>query len=200
MQEGIRRLKELPLSPDLRKRYWLKDEDVQEKANRILLTCVGNRDPFGQLTERPGLPSGKEEGPILTICRELRPKRVYLLHTVHAPNDFTEKANNVIAMLQADDPSCQVEPVKLEAVKDPTDYSQLFPGFRQAIEQILASGNCDSQAIFINTSSGSPQMETTWHLLVERKILPDRRLQVREGRLVPKGESRVRKVVMPLLP
>jgi hypothetical protein len=83
----------------------------------------------------------------------------------------------------------------LAGVADPTEYTRLLPAMRTAVQAGLArAGNAN---VYANLSSGSPQMETSWHLLRVAEQLPLRLLQVREERFTPAGESRVREVELP---
>jgi len=166
---------------------------------RWLVTCVGKADPWGQYLDRArhGVPREiQEEGPILTLCRVLEPAGVILLHTtVGDDNDFRDKAESVARFLRAADPECTVVLAPLAGVADPTEYAQLMPAMRAAIQAGLAkAGDAD---LYASLSSGSPQMETSWHLLRVADRLPLRLLQVREERFTPAGESRVREVELP---
>jgi hypothetical protein len=180
---------------------WLVAEDRPEGRLRIVLTCVGRADPFGRYLDRdrtPVAPQVEEEGPILTICRVLSPQVVYLFYTTHKPdNDFRGKAEEVDRLIKQASPDCRVVHVPLVTLTDPSDYGQLWPAFRPAVEKIIRSETSGDPSFYVNLSSGSPQMETTWHWLVGAKVLRARLLQVREGRFVPEGETRVRPVSLP---
>jgi hypothetical protein len=196
VRAAVARIQEEPVPERVRARHWLLGEEATPRNGNWLFTCVGSRDPFGPLAERPELPQtkgdGVEDGPVLAACRALRPRKVFLFHTAAARNDYSGRAEQVQELLQRDDSECEVQLVPLQGVDDPTDYVQLVPAFRAAVEATLAANDPDGAAVYVNLSPGVPQMETTWHLLVERRLLPARRLQVREGRWVPEGESRVR--------
>jgi hypothetical protein len=166
---------------------------------RWLITCVGKADPWGQYLDRArrGVPREvQEEGPILTLCRVLEPAGVILLHTAEGgDNDFSDKAESVARFLRAADPDRTVVLAPLAGVTDPTEYTRLLPAMRTAVQAGLArAGNAN---VYANLSSGSPQMETSWHLLRVAERLPLRLLQVREERFTPAGESRVREVELP---
>lgn len=200
LQAGLTRLQTFPIPAEFRQRHWLVGEKSPDNATRILLTCVGKADPIGQQLDRERSPIWREEGPILTLCREVRPHRVYLLHTCQGKeNDYTTKAEQTVAFLKAEDPSCQAEPVPLSAVSDPTDYAQLLPAFKAAVTAILQKEVQPNTTFFVNLSSGTPQMETAWHLLTERQSPRATLLQVREGRFALTDKVRVRRVVLPVL-
>jgi hypothetical protein len=179
----------VPIGPDRARPRWL-------------LTCVGKADPWGQYLDRSrrGVPREiQEEGPILTLCRVLEPAGVVLLHTAEdGDNDFRDKAESVARVLRASDPDRTVGLAPLTGVADPTEYARLVPAMRAAVQAGLAQAG-DAE-VYANLSSGSPQMETSWHLLRVTERLPLRLLQVREERFTPAGESRVREVELPVPP
>jgi Lon protease (S16) C-terminal proteolytic domain len=168
---------------------------------RWLFTCVGKADPWGQYLDRDRHGVSRqvqEEGPILTLCRVLEPAGVTLIHTVSGPdNDYRDKAEAVARFLTAADPGRQVALVPLPAVADPTHYGELVPAMSEAVRAAIESVAQPDTEFFANLSSGSPQMETSWHLLRIAGRLPLRLLQVREDRFTPADESRVREVELP---
>ena len=71
---GLKRLGRLTGSgPILPVRRPVRDAPA---ADRVLLSVVGKSDPVGTLKDRGGRPLGEQDGPVLTVCRELRPRRV----------------------------------------------------------------------------------------------------------------------------
>lgn len=200
MRNGLARLRALPLPADLRRRPWMTSKPSLAAATRVLLSAVGNNDPFGRPAasgDRAGKP---EPGAVLTICRECRPHRVYLLHTdtKDTGQRFFQKAREMKRILGAEDPKCRVILVRVAGVSDPTDFSQLFPAFRAVASRVRRENPGDA-AIMVNVTSGTPQMQLTWHLLVERGLLPDWRLQVPEGKHAKDSPTRVRRAELPVL-
>lgn len=200
MAEGVVRLKGVPIPAEARIRQWRSAQPVLPEAKRVLLTAVGKSDPIGTWKNRRGEGFEKQDGPILTVCRELRPDVVYLFYTTEEAgkeNDYTTKAGEVKAFLLSEYPTggIDVKQVPLEAVRDPTDLSQLIPTFQGCVSKILGSHPTDS--VFVNATSGTTQMAITWHLLTERRLLPARLLQIREARYAKHGKPRVWSVVIP---
>lgn len=184
--------------------------DLGPDANteRWLFTCVGTRDPFGEPRRRSPEDIRWEEGPVLAACRTLRPRCVFLFHTVHethvdgtrvAPNDYRENAREVKRIVEQDDPACQAELIELETVSDPTDYRQLVPAFGEKVAAIRARDGFAHAALYVSLSSGTSQMEHVWHLLMSRPeyLAGAQGVQVREGRFVAPGESRTRRMDVP---
>ncbi len=180
--------------------------DIERSAGtrRALLSWVGRADPFGEYPDAAGGDASMEvveEGPILTLCRILRPDAVFLFHT-SAPDrwsDFTDRAAEVERVIGEMLPGATVHRRPLPAVQDPSDYGQLVPVLRREASGIVAAASreADPTEFVVNLSSGSPQMETTWHLLKAWRVIPARLFQVREARFAGAGEARVREVVLP---
>lgn len=200
IDSGLERLEKISTWRKVSQRSWRVGQPVSPDAKRVLLTIVGKSDPIGTWKDKQGEPISKQEGPILTVCREVRPNVVYFFYTTTGENDLTTNMNGVMDFLQSEDPSQSMKPVPipLPAVSDPTNLSQLIPAFRAAFCEIVKTHPPESHEYFVNFSSGTGQMMLTWYLLTER-LLPAQLLQIREGRYVQEGESRVRSVVIPVV-
>jgi hypothetical protein len=198
--EGVFQLRSSQVLPDLRPAFWMGDAEIPEDRPRVLMTCVGKSDPFGFPKDSRGrfIRDGREEGPILTICREMRPQKVYLFHTVgpEKENDYAPYAKEVRDLLESLDPDVRVQPVPLPTVLNPTDYHLLIPAFEEECRRLIGEQR-EEVKYLINLTSGSSQMEVTWVLLTQRGIPPAHLLQVREGRFAHEGGSRVRPVSLP---
>ncbi len=207
LRAALKRLRDGAL-PEVRRRpsAW----DVGEAGpgeRRVLLTFASKADPFGRYLDRERRPVGREqkekreEGPALTVSRMVRPHALHVLYTERPSpwNDYREHAETLRQALAQIDPACDVRLHALSEVTDPSDYDQVVPAMAQSVREIVAMHE-DSAAYFVGVSSGSPQMETVWHLLIGFGALPrgTRRLQVREGRWATgPGESRVREMELP---
>src|SRR5579871_1851094 len=138
-------------------------------TRRVLLSWVGRADPFGEYMDAAAGDTSVEvveEGPLLTLCRILRPDAVMLFHTT-APdrrNDYTDRAAEVERVIGEMLPGAPVHLRPLPAVRDPSDYAQLVPALRRDVSGIVAAASreADPTEFVVNLSSGSPQMETTW--------------------------------------
>lgn len=193
LDEVIRRLFDVhPPSP----RESLQLREIEGERRRVLFSCVGKADPFGRYLDRDRRPVEREvqeEGPILAVCRALRPDAAAIFYTSRGPfNDYSEQACAVAASLE--DAGCRAMTAPLTSVSDPSDYSEIVPALSAAAANAIHTLGHDDFDLFVNLSSGSPQMETTWHLLRDIGRHPTRLLQVRESRFVTPGESRVREV------
>ncbi len=193
---------------------WLDAADFGDGVARVVIACVGRADPVGQPldAQRVAIPGAREDGPILAICRTIRPHVIYLLYTEVGPdNRFKAKAEDVHDHLAALDPGCRMVLLDdLAAVDDPTDFDELQPAFESAVAKIWrdgpagqsvpTSGSVDRRQIrlFVNVASGTPQMQAMWLLLKQAGRLDARLLQVRESRHVPPGQTRIREIVLSL--
>jgi hypothetical protein len=201
VESAIARLRAIPFPSYVGKDLYAHADDG---AERWLLTCVGGRDPYGPVHEEGPVwkePRVTEEGPILAACRAVRPRRVFLFYTTgdSPKNNYGPRAQQLREVLREQDPGCDPQLKPLYGVTDPTNYEQLVPAMRGEIESIIRDSHAPT--IYVSVSSGTPQMEHVWHMLIDAGLIPNaRRLQVREGRHVPPGESRVRLVQVPALP
>jgi hypothetical protein len=167
---------------------------------RILVSCIGKRDPWPSEAPRcgPERPAPPEPGALVTLARELRPNEVHLVFTTNDEDD-ARRVDGCEAQLHEDLPGVPVRRWPLEGVTDPTDYGRLFPALRGGIGSVLAdAARREEVTTFVNASSGTPQMMVSLLLLVERFNPYAAVMQVREGRYVPEGESRVRQVSIPM--
>ena len=173
------------------------------RAERVLLSVVGKSDPVGTLKDRNGRPLGEQDGPVLTICRELRPLRVVLLYTAsNDANDFRGAACATKRFIEEEDPDCAVELRPLDGVADPTDVETLLDVLAQRVRQVVER-TTDGSFFYANVTSGTPQMQIAWHLLAAYGILPARSqlLQIRETRYAAgNGAPRLRPVTLPAPP
>jgi hypothetical protein len=187
---------------------WFARENAPDSHEHWIFTCVGRRDPFGLVNddrEPDDRRTIEEEGPILAACRAIRPSHLFLFHTVFddpvgGENNFTSRAMQVKDIVHKES-DCGVNAIPLTTVTDPTDYAQLFPGMKSAVEKVLSEYNRTGRTIWVCPSSGTSQMEHVWHLLVDHKVIADaRRIQVREGRFVSQDQHRVRLAEPPIAP
>src|SRR5262249_34437131 len=138
---------------------------------RVLISLVGDSDPR---------PSTGEDGNILAIAAAHLPDAVYLMYTADAK--YSTRMSQVTDALRALNARIEVIPMPLEGVTDPTDFAQFSYPLRdrtsEALEQISSRWNPEEPAVFVNVTSGSPQMRLVLHMFVEQEIPPARRLQV----------------------
>ncbi len=141
---------------------------------KVLLSCVGRNDPVSEETN--------EEGAILTSVRKLRPDYVILFPTQEHPAGVWSSTWDNAKMAQEFlcDPefkeigvkNCTLYPLCLE---DPRDYREILRQLRDHIDRILRGEDFRLSEIFVNLSSGTPQMEACWLVLGNAGYLPNAR-------------------------
>ncbi len=121
---------------------------------RILLSFVGYRDPH---------PEGSEEyGPLLSLLELRKFDRVVLFCT---GGDYLERARSVQQIVEIDDPAVQFSFVNFE-LDSPVDYEEIYTALRTATAQVLRSVEHRSPQLSVLLDPGTPQMQTSWFLLV----------------------------------
>lgn len=157
-----------------------------------LLSAVARADPFGRVRNREGSGEYLEDGPILAICRELRPGRVVLAFTTGpaVENDFTANADRVRRILVAEQPELDVVAHPLPDVRDPTDLRQVLPAF-DAILRMYGQ----TAPVLANMTSGTPDMQFAW-LLLKARGADLHLVRALESRFAARS-SRVRLIIPP---
>lgn len=150
----------------------------EKHAVTVLLSTVGNRDPHA-------LDSGTE-GSIITLTRKLQPDIVCLFPTAAQPLDncsSTEDcAERTRAVIKEISPAALVllRPLNLP---DPTDYNKILRLLESeiaAMQKTLSESRQQAFGYHINLSSGTPQMQTCWLLLINGGRIKARVWQVRD--------------------
>lgn len=159
----------------------------------VLFTCVGERDPIPMQAGQAG------EGSIVTLCRRLSPDVVLLLPTGGYVEGEERRSSTLeharLTQEYLEKEVSQSMEIRMEPldVSDPRDYGALLQTMRQAVSSFLVSQS-DEITSLVNISSGTPQQQAVWLLLVSGGLLPRPRLyQVADPRFVPE-EGRVREV------
>jgi DNA-binding protein Fis len=142
---------------------------------KVLYTWVGAHDPWWR---PPGSPPGTRiEGPILSLLAERRFDRVYLLCT--PTEQYPEQATKLLRVAQRRWPHTEFtqRPVDLAS---PVAYVELYRTMNDVLRRIakedgLAQRDTDA-SVFL--SPGTPQMQLTWILLVQSRLLKARMLEV----------------------
>jgi hypothetical protein len=185
VEKGLRRLHEIRLPISARERRF-KTWDDEIPRGGLLISAIGRTDPR---------PTPWEDGNVLAIASRYAPSRALLLHTAE-PEFRTHAADTEAELLRM---GVSADRHEID-VADPTDYGQLFRAIREAVLSWLPErGEAPEVPVLTNISSGTPQMTLTLHLLIERGVLADLAIQVREAAAVPRGEHRVRRIRLPLL-
>lgn len=104
-------------------------ENVSKK--KVLLSFVGNNDPFGK---------DDQPGSVLTLCEKLRPDILCLFPSCrkkNPDNNTEENAEWVQGILKKDHKNldCRIYPMD---VKDATDFEEIITGLKNNIDARLS--------------------------------------------------------------
>lgn len=159
------------------------------ETKKVLLTFVGNRDPY---PSKPAEKGKDNRGSILALCDEIKPDIVYLFpsskKTAPDPKNQTEdNASEVVGVLKKQYPTIECVIMPLE-VKDPTDFLALAKELDKKISKILEDRcepvkykfhmNCTSATqqmtawSYIFCNSGRIPAITSWQSIDPRFVLP----------------------------
>lgn len=179
---------------------------------KVLLICVGSRDPFWDLERykyRPTEPDCcTEPGPILDFLQRLKkgPDEVHLISTAAGEmvRDPTwQGGERTQEVIQERWPELQVCHWPLDGSLDPTDHRDMLTGLSRIIEEI-GHNQAEEVDYWVNVSPGTPQMEAAWISMVHAGVLRARLFQIlrggeiREVDLAPLFEGELRRQGMEL--
>jgi hypothetical protein len=141
---------------------------------RILLSFVGYRDPYAE---------DNTEGPLLTCVKKLEPSKVYILRT-----NLEESARKTAEIISSMSGGIECEIIDTK-IQDPTNYTEILQKLKVDVERICKEHT--NGEFHINISSGTPQIEACWLLLVNSRCIQARLHTVKAPRFVRGGEERV---------
>lgn len=156
---------------------------------RILITIVGSNDPF------PPRDSGDLDGPILTLLKFESFNKIYLLYT-GADSNYLHRAQHLREEINRRGIPGVVSLVALN-ITDPTDYESLYLIMHDAGRSIIENQS-EKLDVSVLLSSGTPQMQTCWLLLVQSGQLPAQMLQVIPPEKSASGEGAVKRITLSL--
>lgn len=137
----------------------------QDSGSRIVMfSAVGTSDPVGRLKDTRGDSFASADGPILSMCRVVRPHIVQLLYTEGRSDpkeDMSGNAARTRDSLSSEGTAGEVRLTTLGQV-NPTDYAGVFKGFADAVD---AAELKSTDIILLNGTSGTPVMVACWVLV-----------------------------------
>jgi len=119
----------------------------------ILLSFVGNRDPYGQ---------DQELGPVLSLLGAREFSQVVLFCNGSA---YVERARMVEEAARAEGAGPRFNFVSID-LESPIDYQEIFTELRRAVDQLTSRMDHVPHKFSILLDPGTPQMQTAWFLLV----------------------------------
>jgi len=160
---------------------------------RIMLSSVGNRDPFA-LDKDTG---EKSFGPLITVAQEIKPDILIMFPTQQQLNEklsFTEdRCGEIEGELKKIFPNLTVRRVALN-LPDPTDHHEILSQLNSRIKEIKEIYKQSQVEYYINVSSATPQIQASFLILVSTQRLNAVVYQARDPRYVEAGQERVREI------
>jgi len=153
------------------------------KPKRVLLTFVGSHDPYR------GDGPGSGDGPVLSLANHEQFEAVHLFHN---NDEYLRRASGVLKEINA---RWQNTAVNYEEIRvtDPTNHDLLYELMHNKCCNI--SEHYGKSADFtVATSSGTPQMQTCWLLLVLGGVFKARLVQLAPPHKLRSGESPIREI------
>lgn len=148
---------------------------VQERQ-KTLITIVGTRDPYvDSLVE-----DMERTGPILGLLSHDRSFQSVVLLSQPVTKERTQRTREAIQKLF---PHISVKTIDMN-ILDPISYSAILHEMRKAIPFILEETS--NHQLYINVSSGTPQMHSCWILLAASGEIPAHIINIRESKFVTK--------------
>ena len=144
---------------------------------------MGSHDPFRGDVASCG------DGPVLSLLKQERFEAVHLFFN---NDDFLRRASDVLKALRArgDETHILYEGIQ---VPDPTDYEMLYEQMQHRCLE-LRERHGEKVEIWIATSSGTPQMQTCWLLLVLGGVLNAKLIQGIPPHILKPGQPVFREI------
>lgn len=141
---------------------------MTEKAVKVMISCVGNRDPFAR--------DNNQTGPVLTVAEKIRPDAVFLLPTSQMGNPQSATEENAWKTKEYLDildwrPKVSVLPL---LVRDAANVQEVMTVMKSELRRLLEVLQADGVPfeLHLNVSSGTPQMQQTLIVLAHSGFFP----------------------------
>lgn len=151
--------------------------------NDVLFSFVGAQDPFALKR------GARENGPILTLCRERTFHRIVLLHT--GDDESRHRADQTgTELLSFTTQQPRLEKVPL-TIADPTHHESIIKALRNWWDRFKKEGN---EEYYISISSGTPAMHVCWLMLAAADEIHANVLYVRNPLYVGEGQPLIAEI------
>lgn len=154
---------------------------------KVLLTFVGEQDPYSEKTDN--------EGAIVTLTKSIKPDLVFMFPSKRLPGIKSETETNaqltkewLMEYTDLNEENIFLHPLSLV---DPRDIPVLLDQGSNEIKRILEILGEENAELAINTSSGTPQMQSCWYIWVNSGLFAPYRVtlyQVGNPLYVPEEE------------
>lgn len=152
-------------------------------AKRVLLTFVGSHDPWRGGDATSGY------GPVLSL---LEAETFDAVHLFHNNDEYLRRASALLTEAHRRWPNLEVSYEHIPA-PDPTDHDLLYELMHNCCVELAANYGNTTQ-FTVATSSGTPQMQTCWLLLVLGGVFKARLVQMVPPHKLRPGDSPVREI------
>ncbi len=153
------------------------------KAKRVLLTFVGSHDPWR------GGDASSGYGPVLSL---LEAETFEAVHLFHNNEDYLRRASALLTEARERWPDIEISYENIPA-PDPTNHDLLYELMHNRCVELAAKYGNTAQ-FTVATSSGTPQMQTCWLLLVLGGVFKARLVQLVPPHKLRPGDSPVREI------
>ncbi|MHB1453896.1 MAG: type III-A CRISPR-associated CARF protein Csm6 [Saccharofermentanales bacterium] len=129
--------------------------------SRILFSCIGMSDPI----------RGDFDGPFLHMIRQYKPHKVYFFLTTEV-REYHQRDNRYVILAKRVSPDSEIIALdEFTDLQNPSDFNSAYENIKPAMNYV--AGIHPEDEIYLNISSGTPQMISTLYLLaaVSRKAL-----------------------------
>lgn len=157
---------------------------------KILFSFVGKRDPLAE---------DGTEGAIVAAFKALQPDWVYLFPTVKSPTSKSNTEENaeetkeyILDLAKDAGKNVNVSIIPIQII-NPTDVQEIIEEMRKIIRKIVQEVSGEHVEYHMSISSGTPQMQMCWPLLVFSRIIQGKLYQVAAPQFA-KEQDRVKEV------
>jgi DNA-binding NtrC family response regulator len=148
---------------------------------RTLITFVGTRDPYTDTL----VENMERTGPILGLLMAGQNFNRVVLISQPSLKDRAVSTREAINHLL---PHIIVEMLDVNII-DPISYSEILSELRRLFP--LISEKTGNDMLYINASSGTPQMHSCWIMLAASGEIPARIINIRDPKFIGKGKERI---------
>jgi hypothetical protein len=160
---------------------------------KILLSAVGNRDPFAENKET----GEKTNGPLMSAVLKLEPDIIILFPTQRQLNEklsYTEdRCDEIETEIKKLLPKAAIKRMPLN-LPDPTDHYEILKCLNTKIVEIKEHYQHSSPEYLLSISSGTSQIQASFLIMISSQRLNARVFQVRDPRFVDAGQEHIREV------
>lgn len=155
---------------------------------KILLSAVGNRDPFAL---------DNTDGPLLTVAKHIEPDILIMFPTQNQLDESRSSTEDRCPEIETEIkgylPEITIRRVPID-LPDPTDYHDVLAKLIKKIEEIKKKYESSKAEYYINVSSATAQIQASFLILVSTQRISAKVYQARDPKYVMEGQERVKEI------